>query len=107
MHSFQHRSLEFAEADVIALRKCVGTGRHHVTKARDDDAKAGRVFLLDKLIGELASRFDPNRNGFPAHLDLEQQGLFVLGYRYSARRESARTRSDIQPQLIYCVRGLT
>ena len=54
--------------------------RHHVTKAKDDDAKAGFVFRLDKLIDELASRFDPKSNGFPAHLDLEQQGLFVLGY---------------------------
>jgi len=54
--------------------------RHHVAKARDDEAKAGFIFRLDKLIDELATRFDPNRNGFPAHLDLEQQGLFVLGY---------------------------
>ena len=54
--------------------------RHHVTKAKDDEAKAGFIFRLDKLIDELASRFDPNRNGFPAHLDLDQQGLFVLGY---------------------------
>lgn len=54
--------------------------RHHVAKARDDEAKAGFIFRLDKLIDELASRFDPKRNGFPAHLDLEQQGLFVLGY---------------------------
>jgi CRISPR-associated protein Csd1 len=54
--------------------------RHHVAKARDDQAKAGFVFLLDKLVDELASRFDPKRNGFPPHLDLEQQGLFVLGY---------------------------
>ena len=56
--------------------------RHHVTKAKDDDAKAGFVFRLDKLIDELASRFDPKRNGFPAYLDLEQQGLFVLGYHH-------------------------
>jgi len=54
--------------------------RHHVTKAKDDESKAGFIFRLDKLIDELASRFDPKRNGFPAHLDLEQQGLFVLGY---------------------------
>ncbi|MGO8736898.1 MAG: type I-C CRISPR-associated protein Cas8c/Csd1 [Terriglobia bacterium] len=54
--------------------------RHHVTKAKDDDAKAGFIFRLDKLIDELASRFDPKRNGFPSHLDLDQQGLFVLGY---------------------------
>jgi CRISPR-associated protein Csd1 len=54
--------------------------RHHVTKAKDDESKAGFIFRLDKLIDELASRFDPKRNGFPAYLDLEQQGLFVLGY---------------------------
>jgi len=54
--------------------------RHHVTKAKDDEAKAGFIFRLDKLIDELASRFDPKHNGFPAYLDLEQQGLFVLGY---------------------------
>lgn len=54
--------------------------RHHVTKAKDDDAKAGFIFRLDKLIDELASRFDPKNNGFPAHLDLDQQGFFVLGY---------------------------
>ena len=54
--------------------------RHHVTKAKDDDAKAGFVFLLDKVIDELANRFDPKDNGFPAYLDLDQQGLFILGY---------------------------
>ena len=54
--------------------------RHHVSKARDDDRRAGFVILLDRLIDELANHFDPNRNGFPAYLDLEQQGLFMLGY---------------------------
>ena len=59
--------------------------RHHVTKAKDDDGKAGFIFRLDKLIDELASRFDPKNNGFPAHLDLDQQGLFVLGYHQMRR----------------------
>ena len=54
--------------------------RHHVSKARDDDKRAGFVFRLDKLVDELASQFDPKHNGFPAYLDLDQQGLFVLGY---------------------------
>lgn len=54
--------------------------RHHVAKGKDDEKRAGLVFRLDKLIDELASRFSPKSNGFPAHLDLEQQGLFVLGY---------------------------
>jgi CRISPR-associated protein Csd1 len=54
--------------------------RHHVSKARDDPQRGGIVFRLDRLVDELAGRFSPTRNGFPAHLDLEQQGLFILGY---------------------------
>jgi len=54
--------------------------RHHVRKAKDDPEKGGMVFRLERLIDELADRFDPKQNGFPAHLDMEQQGLFVLGY---------------------------
>jgi CRISPR-associated protein Csd1 len=54
--------------------------RHHVSKVKDDPARGGMVFLLDRLLDELAGGFDPKHNGFPAHLDLEQQGLFVLGY---------------------------
>jgi CRISPR-associated protein Csd1 len=54
--------------------------RHHVSKAKDQADKGGIVFLIDKLIDDLADRFDPKHNGFPAHLDLEQQGLFVLGF---------------------------
>lgn len=53
--------------------------RHHVRKGMDGDS-AGLVFRLDRIVDELAGRFDPVRNAFPAHLDLEQQGLFVLGY---------------------------
>ncbi|MBI2817802.1 MAG: type I-C CRISPR-associated protein Cas8c/Csd1 [Acidobacteria bacterium] len=56
--------------------------RHHVSKAKDDSKRAGIVFLMDKLLDELTSQFDPKRNGFPAYLDLEQQGLFVLGYHH-------------------------
>jgi CRISPR-associated protein Csd1 len=54
--------------------------RHHARKAKDDPSHAGAGRWLDGLIDEIAARFDPKHNGFPAHLDLEQQGLFVLGY---------------------------
>jgi CRISPR-associated protein Csd1 len=64
----------------IVFVRLLKNARHHVTKAKDDEAKAGFIFRLDKLIDELTSRFDPKHNGFPAHLDLDQQGLFVLGY---------------------------
>ena len=54
--------------------------RHHVSKMKGQDKKFGAAIRLERLIDSLAYRFDPKRNGFPAHLDLEQQGLFVLGY---------------------------
>lgn len=56
--------------------------RHHVRKMRDDDKKAGKAFLLDRLLDELASPFDPKDNGFPSHLSLDDQGLFVIGYHH-------------------------
>lgn len=52
--------------------------RHHASKAKNN--KGGYVYVLERLIDELTDRFDPKNNGFPAHLDIEQQGLFVLGY---------------------------
>ena len=54
--------------------------RHHVRKAHDKSEGGGMTSRLDRLVDELADRFDPKDNGFPAHLNLEDQGLFVLGY---------------------------
>ena len=56
------------------------SARHHARKAKDDDKTTGTARWLDSQLDEIASRFDPTHNGFPAYLDLEQQGLFVLGY---------------------------
>jgi CRISPR-associated protein Csd1 len=56
--------------------------RNHVSKARDDPKRGGFVFRLDRIVDDLAGKFSPARNGFPAHLDLEQQGLFILGYHH-------------------------
>jgi len=53
--------------------------RHHARKAMDGE-NGGMAFRLDRIIDELTGPFQPKTNGFPAHLDLEQQGLFVLGY---------------------------
>ncbi len=54
--------------------------RHHARKGKDDAQRGAMVFMLERLVDELSDRFDPKNNGFPAHLDIEQQGLFVLGY---------------------------
>jgi len=63
--------------------------RHHVRKARENEKGGGMAFLLDRMIDELASRFIPKTdrtfpapNSFPSFLDLDQQGLFVLGYHH-------------------------
>ena len=68
-----------ATPNVVFVR-LLKNARHHVRKAQDAPDKGGLIFLLDKLVDEMADRFDPNANGFPSYLPLEQQGLFVLGY---------------------------
>jgi len=61
--------------------------RHHARKAEDGpDAKAAR--WLDGQLDEIAFALEVDRRsygpgaGFPSHLSLEQQGLFVLGYHH-------------------------
>jgi CRISPR-associated protein Csd1 len=63
--------------------------RHHAKKAGDaDDAKQrGFARRLDRMIDAFCDRFDVSRKRYPYHsegipsrLDLEQQGLFVIGY---------------------------
>ncbi len=68
------------------------SARHHARKGMDDKQNAGFVFRLERLVDELADRFlvvDPRfqdklasqvSNGFPASLDQNQQGLFIIGY---------------------------
>ncbi|MGQ9576964.1 MAG: type I-C CRISPR-associated protein Cas8c/Csd1 [Thermoguttaceae bacterium] len=63
--------------------------QHHARKARESDDRGARAaaFRCNRMIDHIAERFDvdpkrypPRSTGLPAHLDLEQQGLFVLGY---------------------------
>ncbi|MGH9688388.1 MAG: type I-C CRISPR-associated protein Cas8c/Csd1 [Candidatus Acidiferrales bacterium] len=54
--------------------------RHHVSKASGMEQKGWHVSRLERIIDELACHFDPKHNGFPSFLNIEQQGLFILGY---------------------------
>ena len=54
--------------------------RYHVRKAQDEPESAGMAVRLDRILDCLVGSFDPKNNGFPAYLDLNQQGLFILGY---------------------------
>lgn len=63
-----------------AFTRLLKNARHHARKAKDDPSNAGLAIWLERQMDDIASHFDPQRNGFPSWLDLEQQGLFVLGY---------------------------
>lgn len=61
--------------------------RHHARKAADDTRNGATAAWLDRQIDAILAPLgvQPNRQGapftgFPAHLSLEQQGFFVLGY---------------------------
>jgi CRISPR-associated protein Csd1 len=63
-----------------AFRTLLKGARHHARKAADQNPQ--RVFGLERLLDELVGRFTPTAGGFPGRLDLEQQGLFVIGYHH-------------------------
>jgi CRISPR-associated protein Csd1 len=64
----------------IVFVRLLKNARHHARKARDEPKSSGSARWLDRLMDDIADRFDPKHNGFPAYLSLEDQGLFVLGY---------------------------
>ncbi|MEM8962262.1 MAG: type I-C CRISPR-associated protein Cas8c/Csd1 [Acidobacteriota bacterium] len=67
--------------------------RHHVSKAKDTEAKRSTAFWLDRQIDEILAGFDLDRattpihqnpalaaRAFPSFLSVDDQGMFVLGY---------------------------
>lgn len=73
----------FAAASVTprsVFVRLLRNARHHARKALDEPQTTGTARWLERQIDEIAAPFNPKDNGFPAYLDLDQQGLFVLGY---------------------------
>ena len=52
--------------------------RNHAAKAKGDNAKAGAATWLEKEVDTIMA----DVNSIPAHLPIEQQGLFVIGYHH-------------------------
>jgi len=52
--------------------------RHHARKAKDEDSTRKTARWLEGQVDAIMAQIV----GFPPHLDLEQQGLFVLGYHH-------------------------
>lgn len=70
--------------------------RHHASKAKDGEGKGGTVRWLEQEVDAILFHLE----AFPAHLDVTQQGFFVLGYHHQRhwlwlskekREELART----------------
>lgn len=93
-----------------AFDRLLRNARHHAKKAQEDEDTKGQAFGLERLIDELVGRVNvsptppdsavkPKRTptplaiGFPVSLDLEQQGLFVIGYHHM-RKFLWMTRED-------------
>jgi CRISPR-associated protein Csd1 len=69
--------------------RLIKNAQHHARKATDSEDRQtrGGAQRLKRLIDLICTGFDiktkqypPRITGLPAHLDLEQQGLFVIGY---------------------------
>jgi len=52
--------------------------RHHASKAKDDERTGGTARWLESQVDGILAPLA----GFPASLNLEEQGLFVLGYHH-------------------------
>jgi CRISPR-associated protein Csd1 len=86
----------FAAASVTprgVFTRLLRNARHHARKALEEPKRRGTARWLDSQVDEIASHFDVRNNGFPAFLDIEQQGLFVLGY-HQQRHEFSRKRDS-------------
>jgi CRISPR-associated protein Csd1 len=55
--------------------------RHHASKAKDDPKTRSTAHWLDGQLDEILAPLA----GFPSYLDIEQQGLFVLGYHHQRK----------------------
>lgn len=61
--------------------------QHHLSKIRK--RSMGRSINLNKQLSEILEKIDT----FPSHLNMEQQGLFAIGY-YHRRQEFFNTKKD-------------
>jgi CRISPR-associated protein Csd1 len=62
----------------VAFPRLLKNLRHHASKAKDDEKTRGIAGWLEGQVDDILSKL----RGFPASLDLEEQGLFVLGFHH-------------------------
>ncbi len=71
--------------------------RHHARKAKDDASKRGWVVTLEKEVDAILAPL----SSFPGYLNIEQQGLFILGYHHERHElwQSRKSKDDV-PEVV-------
>lgn len=64
--------------------------RHHI-------AKAAYGYTIDKQIEQIMNRLEVDKQPFPAHLSLDEQGIFILGY-YHQRTSFYTPKNNVSVQ---------
>ena len=73
-HSIKERYMNAASSTPAAVFATIlNLSSHHSEKLND-----GRCVFFEKIKQEIMDKIDAN--GFPAHLDLQDQGRFFVGY---------------------------
>ena len=60
---------------VTVFSRLLKLNKHHLGKLEN----RGRAVNLERVIGQIVQEID-GKTGFPAHLDLDDQGRFAIGY---------------------------
>ena len=80
IHSIRERYMNSASSTpAMVFASILNLSMHHLEKLKD-----GTQIYYEKLKQEIISKLDAD--GFPAHLDLQDQGRFFVGY-YHQRQD--------------------
>ena len=89
-HSIRERYMNAASATPSAVFATIlNLSSHHAEKLNE-----GRNVFFEKLKQEIIEKLDAD--GFPAHLDLQDQGRFFVGY-YHQRQDLFTKKSENEP----------
>jgi len=69
-----------SSSPITVFSRLISLNTHHIAKLD----KAGRKTFFKNLLGEIIDGVD-GKIAFPAHLDLEQQGRFAIGYYHQTQ----------------------
>lgn len=70
--------------------RLIKLAQHHISKA-------DYGFVADRLLAKVSEKIDACTVGFPAHLSLENQGLFALGYYHQRNDNYRKNEEKIDP----------